>query len=65
MLKKFTHQALIDWWRNMAHSTWHKMSCGAAQRAKIFTFARNNEWRRKDKFQKNHDRHEHNSHKHK
>lgn len=59
------HQGLVDWWREKAHSTWHNMSRGAEQRAKILTFAHGDNWRRKDKSQKNHDSHAHNSHKQK
>ena len=66
MFKKFIHgdpQEMKDWWRNKAHSLWRKMSCGAEQRSNAMHFAHGNEWRRKDKFQKNHDNHPHNSHK--
>jgi len=59
---KRMQQGLNDWWRNMAHSSWHKVSCGAAQRARCFSFAHGNEWRRKDKHQKTHDNHHHKSH---
>lgn len=63
MLKKM-HQGLQDWWRNMAQSTkWHKISCGAEQRAKIMTFAHGDQWRRKSKNQAHHNAPGHKMHK--
>ncbi|MDR3550787.1 MAG: hypothetical protein P4L31_05195 [Candidatus Babeliales bacterium] len=62
MFKKM-HQGLQDWWRNMAQSTWHKMSRGAEQRAKILTFAHGDNWRRKDKSQAHHNNSGHKMHK--
>jgi hypothetical protein len=66
MLKGFTDnnsQGMKDWWRRKAHSLWRKISCGAEQRAQSMHFAHGEGWRRKDKFQKNHDSHPHNHHK--
>ena len=65
MLKKIGRgipQEMKDWWRNRMHSTWNKLSRGAADIAEIRTFARNDNWRRKDKLQKNHDKHPHKCH---
>ncbi len=66
MLKKIGHgvpQKLKDWWRNRMSSTWNKISRGAAEIAVIRTTAHADNWRRKDKHQKNHCKGPHKSHK--
>jgi hypothetical protein len=64
MYKKIARSAqqLKDWWRDRAHSTWKKMSAGAAQIGKVMTWAHKDQWRRKDKHQNSHDNHPHKSH---
>lgn len=56
MLKKFTNNAhaVKEWWMNESHSLWKKMSCGAAQIARMRPRNHGEQWRGQNKHQKNH-----------
>jgi len=56
------HQ-LQDRWRNMAQFAWIKISRGAEARARCFSFAHGEGWRRTDKHQPHHNPPGHRMHK--
>ena len=63
IIKKM-RQKLKDWWRHMAESKkWCKIPRGSERQLEDRPFARGDNWRRKDKLQKNHDNHDHKLHK--
>jgi hypothetical protein len=66
MKKKIDHgtpEGMRDWWRNRAHSTWKKLSAGAAQIARMIPYGHKDCWRRKDKVQPGHNPPGHKCHK--
>lgn len=67
MFKKVLHgtKEIRDWFKNRMHSTWNRMSRGAAEIARMIPYAHGENWRRQDKHQKNHDNHHHKCHKYK
>jgi len=66
MLKKILQhgfpQKLRDYWRDMAHSSWTRISRGAAQRSRMFSYPHGNEGLRRDKVQAGHNPQGHKSH---
>lgn len=65
-MRKFigdVHHKLQDHWRNMAQNAWIKISRGAEFRARCFSYAHQDEWRRKDKHQLHHNPPGHKMHK--
>lgn len=52
-------------WKMRCHEVLKKISSGAAQIARMIPYARKENWRRTDKFQKTHENHPHKSHRNK
>lgn len=64
MFKKIIHgsRELNEEFKRRMHSTWNKMTRGAAEISRIITTAHGNQWRRQDKHQRTHDNHTHKCH---
>jgi len=58
-MKKFGKSKAREMWENLMHSTQKKISCGASQVLKAITWARGDNWRRKQKQLKGEKRHGH------